>query len=291
MLKVWMLLYNLLVVPLLYAGFYTGSLFNGKIGEGRKARKKQFSFLAAEIKKAGNKKRILFHCSSAGEWLQAVPLIEKMKSVNEELYMMVSFFSPSGYRFARNHTQVDLRFYLPLDSGRAARKLFNILQPQLWIISKFDLWPNHVYTASAMKIPVVITSATLSADSGRNKGISKHFNRHIYSLVSHLFPISEADELRFRQLVPQTEKYTVAGDTRYDHVYNRWLKADEAGDVEIFSKKKRITIITGSTWPSDERHILHPLADLCNERDDINLIIVPHELHESHLADIEKVFA
>jgi 3-deoxy-D-manno-octulosonic-acid transferase len=290
MTMIWLFLYNCVIVPLMVAGFYAGSLFNAKMREGSIARRKQFSFLRAEINKLKRSKRIYFHCTSAGEWLQAVPIIEKLRQNDSDMNILVSFFSPSGYRFAGNHTGVDLKFYMPLDTRCAARKLFRILQPDLWIISKFDIWPNHVLAASALKVPVVITSATLSADSRRDKGIVKHFNKFIYSKISHFFPISKDDKSRFCCLAPGDEKYTIAGDTRYDHVYNRGRKADDAGDVKIFRDKRAVTIIAGSTWPADEKHILPALTAILEENEDLNLIVVPHELHEGHLSDIEKVF-
>lgn len=288
---IWLALYNILVVPVILTGFCIGSLFNNKIREGLKARKNQFARLAAEISKATGRKRILFHCTSAGEWLQAVPIIEKMKLLNPQLYIMVSFFSPSGFKFARNPAEVDLKFYLPLDSRYAARRLFKLLKPDLWIISKFDVWPNHVMAAAKLNIPMVVTSATLSADSGRDKGVSKGFNKLVYNKISHLFPISEDDKRRFKVMVPDESKYTVAGDTRYDHVYNQGLKASDAGDVSIFGKTKGITVIAGSTWPADEKHILPALAMLCADFPAMRVIIVPHELHENHLLDIESIFS
>lgn len=287
---IWLVLYNLLVVPLIYTGFIIGSLFNSKIKEGLKSRRNQFRFLTSEIKKAGTRKRILFHCTSAGEWLQALPIIERMKSADPGLFIMVSFFSPSGYKFAKNPPEVDLKFYLPLDSAFVARRLFRLLKPSLWIISKFDIWPNHVMVAYMMKIPMVVTSATLSADSRRDKGISKGFNSLVYNRISHIFPISEDDKRRFQVMVTDEAKYTVAGDTRYDHVYNRGMKAADAGDVAIFSVQPRVILIAGSTWPQDEKHVLPAIAGLCKEFGDLKVIVVPHELHENHLREIESVF-
>jgi 3-deoxy-D-manno-octulosonic-acid transferase len=282
--------YNILVVPVFRAGFYAGSLFHAKMREGRIARKKQLAWLAQEITKAVTRKRILFHCTSAGEWLQALPIIEEIKSLNPKLFVMVSFFSPSGFNFAKNPETIDLKFYLPLDSRCAARKLFGMLRPDLWIISKFDIWPNHVWTASKLGIPIVITSATLSADSGRDKGLSRLFNKFVYSRISHFFTISEADKSRFQQLVPDEARYTVAGDTRYDHVFNRGQKVSEAGDVALFGGESGITVIAGSTWPADEKHVLPALAELTLEYPHLRVIVVPHELHDNHLRDIESVF-
>ncbi len=287
---IWLLLYNLLGVPAIYAGFAIGSLFNSKIKEGLKARKGLFYHLSEEIKRSEGRKRILFHCTSAGEWLQALPIIEKMKELKPDLFIMVSFFSPSGFRFSKNPPQVDLKFYLPLDSYFSASRLFGILKPDLWIISKFDIWPNHVMAASARRIPIVITSATLSADSRRDKGVSRGFNKLVYNKIDHIFAISKEDKRRFQFMVPDEDKYTIAGDTRYDHVYNRGMQANDAGDVKIFAQKPEVTFIAGSIWPTDEKHVLPALVRLAKDFPELNMIIVPHELHENHLRDIEKAF-
>lgn len=288
---IWFVLYNVLIVPLMIAGFFIGSLFSAKMSEGWKSRRGQFARLRSEIARADpGRKRILFHCTSAGEWLQALPIIERLKALNPGLFIMVSFFSPSGFRFAKNPPEVDLKFYLPIDTRRSARRLFRLLNPDWWIISKFDIWPNHIRAANALQIPIIITSATLSPDSGRDKGITKHFNRPVYNMVSHFFPISGEDKKRFQVLVPEEYKYTVAGDTRYDHVFNRGQRAMDAGDVKIFSNTGGITLIAGSTWPADEKHVLPALADLLRDFPDIKAIVVPHELHENHLRDIEEVF-
>src|SRR4030042_2670263 len=94
---IWLIIYRTFVVPAMVSGFYAGSLFNSKMREGRKARKNQFRRLASETAGIAGRKRILFHCTSAGEWLQALPIIEKLKSLDPRLFIMVSFFSPSGF--------------------------------------------------------------------------------------------------------------------------------------------------------------------------------------------------
>jgi 3-deoxy-D-manno-octulosonic-acid transferase len=288
---IWFFLYNILLVPVLVTGFYIGSFFNTKMKEGRLGRRRLFSALQSDMAKYHSGKRVLFHCTSAGEWLQALPIIEKLKSMNPDLFVMVSFFSPSGYKFAKHPAEVDVKFYLPLDTWFGARKLFRLIKPDLWIISKFDIWPNHVLAASKMGIPIVITSATLSADSGRDKGLSRHFNKSVYNRISHFFPISEDDKIRFQAWVPDETKYTIAGDTRYDHVFNRGLKASEGEDIKVFTEKNGLVLIAGSSWPADERQILPAVVRLIKDFDSLRVIIVPHELHESHLQEIETVFS
>ena len=85
--------YNLLVVPLLFLGFPLGSLFNGKIKKGWEGRKLWSSKVRNSM--AGvpeGATRIICHCTSVGEWEQAVPVLEKLKKDNPDLFIVVSFF-------------------------------------------------------------------------------------------------------------------------------------------------------------------------------------------------------
>ena len=53
----------------------------------------------------GNKKLIWFHCASLGEFDQGSPLMEKLKGQDNSIFLLVTFFSPSGMQHyhKRNH--------------------------------------------------------------------------------------------------------------------------------------------------------------------------------------------
>lgn len=289
--KLWFLLYNIFFVPLFYAGFKIGSLFNQKMKDGNRTRKGQMKRIKDAVSKFDkDKKRIVFHASSVGEWEQAVPIIEKIKTSNPDIYIIVTFFSPSGYNFVKKHWAIDLKVYMPLDTYFGALKFFKIVKPSLWTVSKFDVWANHVFAAKKLNIPIILTAATLSSNSRRDKGIARIFNKSVYKHFSHFFPISEEDKERFLKLCPSPEKITVTGDTRFDQVFNRGEKAREAGNIRIFEKEEGITFIGGSVWPPDEKHLFPALIEKMKKYPELRAIIVPHELHESHISDIEKVF-
>ncbi len=243
-----------------------------------------------DLKKKG--KRVLVHCSSVGEWEQAVPLIQRIKEKHPDIAIIVTFFSPSGFNFVKSHADVDLKIYLPIDSLNNARRFFRLIQPQLWIISKFDIWPSHLYVAGKMKIPVAITAATLSINSGRNKGLAGFFHRYLYRAIDYIFPISNDDRDRFLKLFPYPNRLSVTGDTRFDQVYFKGEQAKKKGNVTLFSEIKRnsIILIGGSLWPADEKHLLPALGRLLRRHRNLLLIVVPHELHESHIGAIESFF-
>lgn len=286
------LFYNVIVVPLLTCGLWFAAFFNAKARAGREGRRGQFPKIAALL--AGiphGGKRILFHCTSVGECEQALPLAQAIKESHPEIVTFFSFFSPSGYTFLKPHTAVDFKIYLPLDSWRNMTRLLKMLAPDLVVISKFDVWPNFVWATKKLGIPAVITSATLSANSRRDKGVVGWFSARVYDCLDGIFPISEADAERFLAMGIPRDRVFVAGDTRYDQVFLKGERARAAGDVLLFKKPPALTIIGGSLWPQDERHFLPAAIAVLKNHPAVNLVLVPHELRETNLAALEDVLS
>ena len=79
--KIWFLIYNGILVPGLIIGLEILSLFNPKIKKGIRERKRLYEDLVlALISLDKMKKLIWFHSSSMGEFEQAKPIIQMLKS-------------------------------------------------------------------------------------------------------------------------------------------------------------------------------------------------------------------
>lgn len=92
MMKMWYLFYNVIVVPIFYLVFRIASLFNEKIKQGFEDRATQFEDLKKNLEEIDtSKKMVWFHSASMGEFEQAKPIIEKLKSEND-INIIVTFF-------------------------------------------------------------------------------------------------------------------------------------------------------------------------------------------------------
>lgn len=288
--RVWFIIYNLLI-PILLAGFWMFSFFNQKSRQAFSGRAGQIKKLGQFVKTIGpNVPRIWVHCVSVGEWLQAIPVIQQLKESNPNLTVMVSFFSASGYNYLKQSQLVNHKFYLPFDFYKSAQRLFQIIKPDLWIISKFDVWPNHLHWAGLLDVPTVMIAATLSANSGRIRGPIGVLNRYVYKNINWLFPISIPDRDRFLKLYPYPDRMFIAGDTRFDSVSQKGERVRSANPSPVFTPTPQVTFLAGSIWPSDERHLLPALKNALLKHPDLKAALVPHELHEQHIKSIEKFF-
>ncbi len=287
--KLWFLLYNTIAVPLQYIFYLCARLGNRKIAEGMAGRKGQKERIKQALEAVDkNRKRIVFHCVSVGEWEQALPLIKKLKNGNSDIYVIVTFFSPSGFNFVKNSSDIDLKIYLPFDGYFRAKNFLKTIRPDLWIIVKHDIWPNHVYAARALSIPVILVDATLPPKSFRNTPVLRSFFRSVYNSFTYMFPISAGDRDRYLKLYPFPNKMTVTGDTRFDQVVHRGQDALKSKEIRLFDTDDTDILIAGSTWPSDEKHLLPAVRKLLKKFQSLSIILVPHEPKERYLRGIES---
>ncbi|MCL2328837.1 MAG: hypothetical protein FWC39_10065 [Bacteroidetes bacterium] len=276
-------IYAVLVIPV----FAIGAVWNKKMREGLFGRLSQGKKIR-EFARANRSKDIIFiHSSSVGEWEQSIPIIKALKQKNDNIAILASFFSPSGMRHAKK-TDVDCAIYLPFDILPCAQWFFKTVKPKMWIISKYDVWAAFVYAAYRQKIPVYLCSAELAEDSTRYKGLGAVVNRLFYKYIDIIFPVSAEYRERFLRIFPFPERLIIAGDARYDQIITKAETIGQQPSVQIFSNPLELTIIAGSLWQADEKHFLPALFRVMNEHENVQAILVPHELHETHLQAIEQ---
>lgn len=283
--------YNFIILPFLYLGIRIGALFNRKINFAINGRKRIFEELilnAASLDKT--RKLIWFHSSSLGEFEQAKPIIERLKrEINPNI--LVTFFSPSGYENSRKYPFADLVSYIPFDTKSNADRFIRIANPDLAIMMRYDIWPNHIWAMKNRKIPVLIADATMNKNSSRKLPFIKSFHKILFGDVTRILCVSEADRLSFSDFDIKPEAIKVIGDTRFDRVYQRSLTAKTGNLINknILNGKK--IFVAGSTWEADEDVILPAFLTLAKYDPDVILIIAPHEPTLLHLEKIENEFS
>lgn len=282
--------YNLIGLPAYWLGFAIFSIFNRKARLGFLGRQGTFKQLEEAVPLFKGKKILFIHSSSSGEWEQAAPIVQRLKKDYPELYIIASFFSYSGMKNVKS-PHIDLKIYLPFDSIFNARRFFELVQPQVWLISKYDVWPNFTFAAYRNNITTILASAELAEDSARYKGVNKLTNRSFYPLLTHILPKSADDKSRFEKICPAYPSFQVTGDARFDQIYQKAQNALQEDKLSIFDYSPEKILIGGSMWPADEKHLLPAMARCLQENKALSLIIAPHELHEDHIVAIETFFA
>jgi 3-deoxy-D-manno-octulosonic-acid transferase len=228
---------------------------------------------------------IWFHAPSVGEGLQAQPVIDLLRARRPDVQIVYSFYSPSAEQFAAT-VRADFSDYLPFDTAEHANAVLSALRPSALVFSKLDIWPTLTESAAAAGVPVGVISATLPKSSRRRGLLARAFLADAYRLLDRVGAIDEGDAERLREQGVRGDRVGVTGDTRFDQV---WARAQRTSSPLVLRlRSSRPTLVAGSTWPSDEEHLLDAWTRTRDKIPDARLVIAPHETTDSHLRSIER---
>ena len=226
---------------------------------------------------------VWIHVSSVGEFEQARPLIEKSKIDNPSSKIVLTFFSPSGYELRKNYDKVDAVLYLPFPTGSNAKRFIECLQPKMAIFVKYEFWPAYLKELKKRNIKTYSISAIFRPNQLFFRPWGKWYLR-LLDCFTHIY-VQDESSLQLLQSHGIT-RCSIVGDTRFDRVQDvmRGLKVSDErlAPIAQFVQGCNRVIIAGSSWPKDE----DLLARYLQERPDVKLILVPHEIHEEHMHSI-----
>jgi 3-deoxy-D-manno-octulosonic-acid transferase len=283
----WQLFYSAVVIPLLWLVLQTAGLFDAKVRRGIRGREGLEAKLRKDMTALPPGMRVWFHASSMGEFEQAKPIIAELKRRRPDVRVIASFFSPSGYDHSRSYPLADVIVYLPFDSRAGAAMFVGLVQPDVAVMVRYDVWPNHIWELARRGIPVMIANATMRSTTPRRLPLARNFHHYLYGAIHSILTVSDNDVRAFDAFSLDGVRVAAIGDTRYDQVIQR---SGEARRKHILPERitagKRV-IVAGSTWPEDEEALLPAVLRLSGQREDILLILVPHEPTLEHLDDIE----
>lgn len=269
-------LYNILI-NIAWLVLKVIALFNAKIKLFVQGRKRTFPLLEEKLNQGD--KTIWMHVASLGEFEQGLTILERLRSKYPEHKLVLSFFSPSGYEVKKNTSVADVVVYLPMDSHHKVKRFLNIVNPQLAIFVKYEVWPNYLYQLKKRNIPTILVSAIFSDRQIYFKSYGG-FMRQSLGKFDHYFVQNEKSKKLLESI--GIKNTSVGGDTRLDRV-SEILKRNNQLDFMDRFKNNQLCLVAGSTWPEDEK-ILINYINTATEK--VKFVIAPHEIKSAHIDKI-----
>ncbi len=272
-------LYNI-GIKLVHFSLKCAAFFNKKIELGVKGRDQTFSTLEKHIN--GQEKTLWFHCASLGEYEQGLPVFQALRKHYNDHKIVLSFFSPSGYEIRKNTPVADIVIYLPLDTKKNAKRFINLINPELTIFVKYDIWPNFLNELKQRKLKAILISAIFRKQQTYFKFYGRYLKQALFTF-DHIFTQNETSKNLLHTI--NYNNVTVSGDTRFDRVYSQ-LKIDNTLDFIKNFKDNKLCIIAGSTWPEDEALLIKFINATALK--DIKFIIAPHNIKSQQINHIQE---
>ncbi len=276
---------------------FIASFFNEKAKKWIAGRRDVFEKIEEKFnnqRTANNEQIIWFHCASLGEFEQGRPLIEKLKTENSKLKILVTFFSPSGYEIRKNYKGADYVFYLPMDSKANAEKFLEIINPSIAVFVKYEFWFHYLSELNKRRVPTFLISANFREEQIFFKWYGSFF-RQMLKFFTHIFVQNENSKKLLEKI--NIQNVSVSGDTRFDRVFSTMQASEEIPLIEKFKNGKKL-LIAGSTWEEDEKIISNLKSQISPQNDgvrnfvrtNLKLIIAPHEVNEKNIQRIVGLF-
>ncbi|MGE0562665.1 MAG: 3-deoxy-D-manno-octulosonic acid transferase [Flavobacteriales bacterium] len=274
-----MIIFYHIAVLLYVFGIRLASLFNLKAKLWILGRKNIFKTIESTIDK--NDDHLWFHCASLGEFEQARPVIEKLKLKFSTYKVLVTFFSPSGYEICKNGELPDYVFYLPIDTPTNAKSFIELVNPKLVFFVKYEFWYNYILELKNKNIPTYLVSGVFRPNQLFFKWYGHWYKKVLFGFT-HFFVQNQRSKILLNS--HGFTNVTHSGDTRFDRVFENSKHPMSLPLIELF-KNKKILIVGGSTWQSEEQILAN-----YSKNNDVKLIIAPHDISKTHVKQIEQLF-
>lgn len=272
------ILYNILIsLTQLVLKFV--ALFNTKIKLGVEGRSNTFSTLKHNIKP--DETYLWFHCASLGEFEQGLPVFKAIKEQYSNHKIVLTFFSPSGYEIRKNTDVADIVVYLPMDTKKNAKRFLDIVNPELTVFVKYDIWPNYLNELYKPKHRAILISALFRENQSYFKWYGGFMRKSLLAF-EHIFTQNEAS----KQLLENIGYHnaSVSGDTRFDRVFSQLNQDNTLDFIEEF-KGKKLCFVAGSTWPEDEVILVDYIN---NSKTNYKFIIAPHNIKPNQIQKLKE---
>ncbi|MCB9082188.1 MAG: 3-deoxy-D-manno-octulosonic acid transferase [Lewinellaceae bacterium] len=233
-----------------------------------------------------NRPLLWIHCASLGEFEQGRPVLEALKQERPEFFILLTFFSPSGYEVRKNYPLADAVQYLPADLPGRVKRWVALVNPTTVVFVKYEFWYNLLAELRRHAIPTYLVSAIFRPSQPFFQPYGSWFRRQLLH-YRHLFVQGVDDAALLQQI--GVRDLTVAGDTRIDRVMRIAEEGQRITALEAFAGADQLLIV-GSSWEPDERLLAAWVAS-GGLPAGWKMVIAPHEIKEDKMQDLIVHFA
>tara|TARA_B100002051_G_C16740199_1_gene643784 strand:- start:1988 stop:3223 length:1236 start_codon:yes stop_codon:yes gene_type:complete len=247
-----------------------------RIFKGKENPKRLFEKFSINKKKRNKGKLIWFHCSSVGEFLSIVPLIqefEKMTSI-KQILVTTSTLSSSKI-FEKFRFKKTLHQFYPLDNMQIIKNFLNYWKPSNAFFVESEIWPIMISELKERGIKVVLINARMSERSFRRWSYLRDFGKSILEKFDYIFPQNKETFQYFKKL--GVKKIKFLGNLKFISTKN-----DERIKVKNQYFKNKIILCSASTHYNEEEIFADLHIKYKKKISNLLTIIIPRHIERTN---------
>lgn len=275
--RVWLYIFALFLYKLILGIL---SVFHSKAKRWNYGQKHVWEGLESAFEN-NNKPVAWFHTASMGEFEQGKPIIDAFSNEYPDYFILVTFFSPSGYEVRKNAPGIDYVSYLPFDGASTSQRFLDLVRPSMVFFVKYEFWYFYLRELKNRSIKTILVSAIFRKNQLFFKWYGGFF-RKILGSFDQLFVQDESSKNRLNTIGIQ--HVTLGGDTRFDRVLSNLRSAQSWSLWSDFVGENEFVVL-GSVWDAD-MDCLIPVIN--SGKFPFKWVVVPHEINEAQLKSWES---
>jgi 3-deoxy-D-manno-octulosonic-acid transferase len=239
----------------------------------------RFAKYDASLKQALTNRHVIWlHAVSVGEVNLCTQLIRALEPRVPNLKIVVSTTTTTGMAELRRRLPTHVsKIYYPIDRRKFVSRALATINPKAIVLVEAEIWPNFLWRAKRLAIPVFLANARLSDRSyPRYKRFGFLF-RPLFASLAGVGCQNEADAERLRAVGCRPEVVQVVGNMKFDAA-----KLDEQRSLDVPAMLCQLGVpadaqilVAGSTHDGEEIILADIVKRLRAKFPKLFLVLVP----------------
>jgi 3-deoxy-D-manno-octulosonic-acid transferase len=254
-------------------------------GNWRPGFRERFGHYNAGLKQAlTNRDVIWIHAVSVGEVNLCTQLIRALEPRVPNIKIVVSTTTTTGMGELRRHLPTHIsKIYYPIDRRKFVSRALAAINPKVIVLVEAEIWPNFIWRAQKLGIPLFLVNARLSDRSYRGYKRLGFLFRPLFASFAGVGAQNDADAARLREVGCRPEAISIVGNLKFDAAK---LNERQTLDVPALLRQLGVPddapILLGGSTHDGEEAILAELAQRLRLRfPKLFLVLVPRHFERA----------
>ena len=239
----------------------------------------RFAIYDSSLKQALTNRHVIWlHAVSVGEVNLCTQLIRALEVRVPNAKIVVSCTTTTGMAELRRRLPSHVsKIYYPVDRRKYVRQALATINPQAIILIEAEIWPNFLWRARDLKLPVFLANARLSDRSFPRYQKMSWLFRLLFRSFTGVGCQNEQDAERLKAVGCRNRAVQVVGNLKFDAA-----KLTEQRKLDVRAMLRQLgvaddapVLVAGSTHAGEEQMLVEVAARLRQKFPKLFLILVP----------------
>jgi 3-deoxy-D-manno-octulosonic-acid transferase len=239
----------------------------------------RFAHYHSEVKQAlTNRHTVWIHAVSVGEVNLCTQLIRTIEPRAPNVKFVVSTTTTTGMAELRRRLPTHVsKIYYPVDRRKYVARALATINPQAIVLVEAEIWPNFIWRAQQIRVPIFLANARLSDKSFRGYKRFGFLFKPLFASFAGVGAQNEEDAARLREVGCRAKAVRVVGNLKFDAA-----KLDERHTLDVPAMFRQLGVppdaqilVAGSTHDGEEIILTQIARRLRGRFPKLFLVLVP----------------